>query len=112
MPCSPPASSPGVRAADSSSQIALRASIEIDQNQWDAAGKTLDEILAINPQSTQAIALQATIAWLRDDTKAYDAAKAMARQSFGLGIKVWIDSAAAIGYVQADGSRQTITESS
>ena len=58
--------------------LVVRAGIEIDQNQWDAAGKTLAEILAINPQSTTAFALQATIAWLRDDPKAYDAAKAKA----------------------------------
>lgn len=58
--------------------LVVRAGVEIDQNQWDAAGKTIAEILAINPQSTQAFALQATIAWLRDDTKAYDAARARA----------------------------------
>lgn len=56
--------------------LVVRAGIEIDQNQWDAAGKTIAEILAVNPQSTAAFALQATIAWLRDDTKGYEAAKA------------------------------------
>ncbi|MBK9034779.1 MAG: tetratricopeptide repeat protein [Myxococcales bacterium] len=58
--------------------LLVRASIEIDQNQWDAAGKTLAEVRAVNPQSLEALALEATIAWLRDDTKAYDAAKAKA----------------------------------
>jgi tetratricopeptide (TPR) repeat protein len=56
--------------------LLVRAGIEIDQNQWDAARKTIAEVLAINPQSTKAHALEATIAWLRDDTAGYDAAKA------------------------------------
>jgi tetratricopeptide (TPR) repeat protein len=53
--------------------LLVRAGIEIDQNQWDAARKTIAEVLAINPQSTKAHALEATIAWLRDDTAGYDA---------------------------------------
>jgi tetratricopeptide (TPR) repeat protein len=51
----------------------VRASIEIDQTQWDAANKTLDSVLAINKDDVEAIAMKATIAWLRDDTKGYDA---------------------------------------
>jgi tetratricopeptide (TPR) repeat protein len=51
----------------------VRASIEIDQTQWDTANKTLDGVLAINKDDVEAIAMKATIAWLRDDTKAYDA---------------------------------------
>ncbi len=53
--------------------LRVRASIEIDQNQWDTAGKTLDGVLAVNKDDVEAIAMKATIAWLRDDTKAYDA---------------------------------------
>jgi len=52
--------------------LLVRGSIEIDQNQWDAARATLDEVLAVNPKSTEALAMEATISWLRDDTKAYD----------------------------------------
>jgi tetratricopeptide (TPR) repeat protein len=51
----------------------VRASIEIDQTQWDTANKTLDGVLAINKDDVEAIAMKATIAWLRDDTKTYDA---------------------------------------
>ncbi len=58
--------------------LLVRASIEIDQNQWDAARATLDEVLAVNPRSTEALAMHATIAWLRDDTKTYDARRAEA----------------------------------
>jgi len=53
--------------------LKVRASIEIDQNQWDTAGKTLDTVIAANKDDVEAIALKATVAWLRDDTKAYDA---------------------------------------
>lgn len=58
--------------------LLVRASIEIDRNQWDAARKTLDEVLAINPKSTEALAMLATIAWLRDDLKDYEARRAEA----------------------------------
>jgi tetratricopeptide (TPR) repeat protein len=58
--------------------LLVRASIEIDQNQWAAAKKTLGEVLAVNPQNTEAFAMLATIAWLRDETKDYDAEKAKA----------------------------------
>lgn len=58
--------------------LKVQASISIDQNQWDAAKKTLDQVLATNPQDVEAIAMKATIAWLRDDTKTYDAERAKA----------------------------------
>ncbi len=52
--------------------LRVRASIEIDQNQWDAATKTLDSVLAANKDDVEAIAMKATVAWLRDDAKSYD----------------------------------------
>jgi tetratricopeptide (TPR) repeat protein len=53
--------------------LKVRASIEIDQNRWDAANKTLDTVLAVNKDDVEAIAMKATVAWLRDDTRAYQA---------------------------------------
>src|SRR6185436_10752629 len=53
--------------------LKARASIEIDNSQWDAAIKSLDAVLAINKEDVEAIAMKATVAWLRDDTKTYDA---------------------------------------
>jgi Tfp pilus assembly protein PilF len=53
--------------------LLARASIEIDQNQWDTATKTLDDVLKTNPQEVEAIAMKATIAWLRDDMTGYHA---------------------------------------
>ncbi len=58
--------------------LKVRASIEIDQNQWDTANKTLDTVIAANKDDVEAIAMKATVAWLRDDTKAYDAEVARA----------------------------------
>jgi hypothetical protein len=58
--------------------LKARASIEIDQNQWDTATKTLDEVLKTNTQDVEAIAMKATIAWLRDDLKGYEALKTQA----------------------------------
>ena len=58
--------------------LLAKASIEIDQNQWDAANKTLDDVLKTNREDVEALAMRATIAWLRDDTKGYEAAKAAA----------------------------------
>ena len=55
--------------------LKARASIEIDQNQWDGAHKTLDAVLAVNDEDVEAIAMKATVYWLRDDTAAYDAAR-------------------------------------
>jgi cellulose synthase operon protein C len=55
--------------------LKVQASIEIDQNQWEVAQKTLDGVLAINKEDVEAVAMKATIAWLRDDTKQYDIEK-------------------------------------
>ncbi|HEY5925579.1 MAG TPA: tetratricopeptide repeat protein [Kofleriaceae bacterium] len=56
----------------------VRASIEIDRNEWDAAQKGLAQILTINAQDLEAISMRATIAWLRDDLKTYEADKTKA----------------------------------
>jgi tetratricopeptide (TPR) repeat protein len=61
--------------------LKARASIEIDQNQWDVANKTLDEVVKVNAQDVEALAMKATIAWLRDDLKSYDALK---QQTFAI----------------------------
>ena len=53
--------------------LMVRASVEIDQNRWDAAKATLGEVLAVNPKSTEALSRLATIAWLRDDKAGYEA---------------------------------------
>lgn len=58
--------------------LKVRASIEIDQNQWANATKTLDGVLAVDKDDVEAIAMKATIAWLRDDTKDYAAEVARA----------------------------------
>jgi tetratricopeptide (TPR) repeat protein len=58
--------------------LLTRALIAIDQNRWDAAGKAIDAVLAVDPTSTEAYALRATVSWLRDDTKAYEAARGKA----------------------------------
>ncbi len=56
--------------------LKVRAAIEIDGNQWDAAQKTLDGVLALNKEDVEALSMKATIAWLRDDVKTYEAEKA------------------------------------
>lgn len=53
--------------------LLVRASIEIDQNQWKNALATIGQVLAINPQHLEALALRATVAWLRDDRTGYEA---------------------------------------
>jgi tetratricopeptide (TPR) repeat protein len=53
--------------------LLLRAGVEIDQNRWDAAKATINEVLAVNANSVQARALLATVYWLRDDLTSYDA---------------------------------------
>lgn len=53
--------------------LLVRASLEIDQNQWDAAKATLAEVFAVNAMSFEGRALLATVHWLRDDQKAYEA---------------------------------------
>ena len=55
--------------------LLLRAGVEIDQNQWDKAKATINEVFAVNPQELDARSLLATIHWLRDDTRAYEAEK-------------------------------------
>jgi tetratricopeptide (TPR) repeat protein len=56
--------------------LKVRAAIEIDGNQWEAAQKTLDGVLAVNKEDVEALSMKATIAWLRDDVKTYEAEKA------------------------------------
>jgi tetratricopeptide (TPR) repeat protein len=53
--------------------LKARASIEIDQNQWDGALKTLDSVLAVNKEDVEALSMRASVFWLRDDLKGYDA---------------------------------------
>jgi Tfp pilus assembly protein PilF len=58
--------------------LRVRASLEIDSNQWDVANKTLDQVLGIDKEDVEAIAMKATVAWLRDDTKSYEALRQQA----------------------------------
>lgn len=58
--------------------LRVRASVEIDRNEWDAAQKTLAQVLAVNKDDVEAIAMKAAIAWLRDDLATYEAEKAKA----------------------------------
>jgi len=58
--------------------IKVRASLEIDNNQWDTARASLDQVIAIDKDDVEAIAMKATIAWLRNDTKLYDQLRAQA----------------------------------
>jgi tetratricopeptide (TPR) repeat protein len=58
--------------------LKVRASLEIDSNQWDVANKTLDQVLAVDAEDVEAIAMKATVAWLRDDTQAYEALRQQA----------------------------------
>ncbi len=58
--------------------LLIRALIAIDQNRWDAATKAIDTVLTINPSATEAFALRATVSWLRDDERGYDAARGKA----------------------------------
>jgi cellulose synthase operon protein C len=55
--------------------LLIRAEIEIDNAEYDNAKKTLAEVLAANPNEVEAHALLATIHWLRDDLKSYEAVK-------------------------------------
>lgn len=61
--------------------LKARASVEIDQNQWDDATRSLDAVLAVDKDDVEAIAMKATIAWLRDNTAAYEAEK---RRAFAI----------------------------
>ncbi|MGE0870322.1 MAG: tetratricopeptide repeat protein [Kofleriaceae bacterium] len=60
--------------------LKVRASIAIDQSEWDLARKTLDAVLAVNKQDLEAIAMKATVAWLRDDLATYNAERQRAFQ--------------------------------
>lgn len=53
--------------------LLVRASIEIDRNEWDKAKATARQALATNPESFEARATLATVHWLLDDMKAYEA---------------------------------------
>jgi tetratricopeptide (TPR) repeat protein len=56
--------------------LLIRAELEIDSNQWDAAKATLDEVFAVNAELPEARSLLATIFWLRDDTAGFEREKA------------------------------------
>jgi len=58
--------------------LKVRASIEIDSNQWEVANKTLDQVLVVDKEDVEAVAMKATVAWLRDDTATYDALRQQA----------------------------------
>lgn len=53
--------------------LLVRASIEIDRNEWDKAKATANQALKVNPESFEARATLGTIYWLLDDMKAYEA---------------------------------------
>jgi len=53
--------------------LLVRAGLAIDRNQWDDARATLAEALKINPSCFEARAQLATVYWLRDDMKNYQA---------------------------------------
>ncbi len=55
--------------------LLVRAGIQIDKNQWNKAKSTIRQALKANPESFDARALLATVYWLRDDKKAYEAEK-------------------------------------
>ena len=52
--------------------LLLRAGLEIDRNQWDAAHATLDEVMEVAPRSLRGRALRATVHWLRDEKDAFE----------------------------------------
>ena len=52
--------------------LLVRASIEIDQNKWEAAKATLAEVFKVNPMSFEGRSMLATIHWLRDETADYE----------------------------------------
>ncbi len=55
--------------------LLIRAELEIDNAEWDAAKKTLAEVIGANPNNAEAHSLLATIHWLRDDLAAYETVK-------------------------------------
>ncbi|RMH44425.1 MAG: hypothetical protein D6689_02395 [Deltaproteobacteria bacterium] len=56
--------------------LRVRAMLEIDANEWDAAIATLDSLFAVNPNDLEARALRAAIDWLRDDAAGYERERA------------------------------------
>lgn len=58
--------------------LAIRAELEIDNAQIDDARRTIAQIVAVNPTSSQAHALSAAIAFLADDAAAFATARAQA----------------------------------
>ena len=55
--------------------LLVRAGIQIDQNKWGAAKKTLQKVFSVNPLSFEGLSLLATIQWLRDDKVGYEATR-------------------------------------
>lgn len=55
--------------------LLVRASIEIDKNQWEAAQQTLAAVLKVNPESLEALSYAATVAWVRDQPLGYETHK-------------------------------------
>ncbi|MBK9071334.1 MAG: tetratricopeptide repeat protein [Myxococcales bacterium] len=55
--------------------LLVRASIEIDKNQWEAAQQTLASVLKTNPESLEALSYAATVAWVRDQPLGYETHK-------------------------------------
>jgi tetratricopeptide (TPR) repeat protein len=55
--------------------LLLRAELEIDNAEYDAALKTLAQIHAVNPTNLDAFALIGTVHWLQDDLAGYETAR-------------------------------------
>ncbi len=55
--------------------LLVRGQLEIDRNEWDKAKATLAEVLAVNPNQLDAHSMLATISWLRDDRRGFEAKK-------------------------------------
>ncbi|MCP4449298.1 MAG: tetratricopeptide repeat protein [Myxococcales bacterium] len=55
--------------------LLVRAGLEIDRGEWAKAKATANAALKVNPESFGARAILATISWLHDDFKAYEAQK-------------------------------------
>src|SRR5262249_35247545 len=55
--------------------LLVRAEMQIDNGEHNAAARTVDKILAIDPQTGKAHTLLATVHWLEDDQPGYEAEK-------------------------------------
>ncbi len=55
--------------------LLIRAELQLDNDEYDATRKTLNDVLAVNPSDVNAHAMLATIAFLRDDNAGYEAEK-------------------------------------